>query len=198
MSRLSLICVASALFLAACDTGSAPDTQRPAEIGGDTGSAEAPKAPPPLPGKIVRAQAGTPLPDLTFKDPDGNTLALADLKGKPVLINLWATWCVPCRKEMPLLDNLADELGEDVKVLTVSQDRETRQPEVIAFFAEGNFRNLEQWLDPEAALTAQFAKAGLPTTILFDEEGREVFRVLGDYKWDSEDAIAAVREAVSK
>lgn len=186
MSRLSLICVASALFLAGCDTGSAPDTQRPS------------KEAPPLPGKIVRVQAGTPLPDLTFSDPEGNTLALADLKGKPVLINLWATWCAPCKREMPLLDNLADELGEDVKVLTVSQDRESRQSEVIAFFAERNFRNLEQWLDPDAALTGEFARAGLPATILFDAKGRELFRVLGEYKWDKPDTIAAVRGAIAE
>ncbi len=137
------------------------------------------------------------MPELRFEDAAGNTLALADLKGKPVLLNLWATWCAPCVVEMPLLDELATELGDEVKVLTISQD--IRGAEVVTpFFAERNFENLEPWLDPEADLAVQFTQGGLmPTTILFDAEGKELFRVAGDYEWNSEDAIAEIREAIS-
>lgn len=121
MSRLSLIVLTSTLLLAGCDRASAPDTQSESDT---AASAAAPdgEMPPPLPGQIVRVLAGTELPAMTLTDPQGKTLSTADLKGTPVLLNLWATWCVPCRKEMPMLDNLADELGDDVKVLTVSQD----------------------------------------------------------------------------
>jgi thiol-disulfide isomerase/thioredoxin len=201
MSRLSLICLSSALFIAGCDT--APDADTQSQTLGQTEEAAAPaasgKTPPPLPGQIVRIEAGTELPPVTLKDPDGKTLATADLKGTPVLLNLWATWCAPCKKEMPLLDALADELGEDVKVLTVSQDSAKNVDKVRAFFAEQKFRNLEQWLDPNSDLGVAFAGGRLlPTTILFDAEGKEIFRVAGDYAWDSEDAIAAVREAIAE
>ncbi|MEM8724387.1 MAG: TlpA disulfide reductase family protein [Pseudomonadota bacterium] len=193
MSRSLLIAFAPVLLLAGCDTAPEETSQR------DSASAapDAP-APPPLPGRIVRAQAGTEMPDLSFEDADGNTLALADLKGTPVLLNLWATWCAPCVVEMPLLDELATELGDEVKVLTISQD--IRGAEVVTpFFAERDFQNLEPWLDPDADLAVQFTQGGLmPTTILFDAEGKEVFRVAGDYEWNSEDAIAEIREALTE
>ena len=197
MVRVSLICLSSLLLLAGCDTGSEPANQSETDTAAGIASGE---GPPILPGQIMRTMAGTQLPqDLTFTDPDGKALAIADLKDTPILLNLWATWCVPCRKEMPLLDNLADELGDEVKVLTVSQDTEDAQPKVVEFFAQGGFRNLEQWLDPKNALGLEFAQSGLlPTTILFDGEGKELFRVAGDYEWDSEDAIAAIREAIAE
>ncbi len=193
MSRSLLIAFAPVLVLAGCDTAPEETSQRDSA----TASADAP-APPPLPGRIVRAQAGTELPEMTFQDPQGQSLSFADLKGTPVLLNLWATWCAPCRVEMPLLDELASVMGDDLKVLTISQD--IRGAEVVApFFAENSFENLEPWLDPEADLAAQFAQGGLmPTTILFDAEGKEVFRVAGDYEWNSEDAIAEIREALAK
>ena len=196
MSRISLTVAALALCLAGCDTA----TDETAQPQSDAATQGAPAgAPPPLPGQIVRTQAGTELPELTFSDPQGNTLSTTDLKGKPVLINLWATWCPPCVKEMPLLDELATQLGDEVRVLTVSQDSEDDAQKVVRFFAERDFENLEQWLDPKAQLGLQFAQSGLlPTTILFDAEGKELLRVAGDYDWASEDAIAAVREAIAE
>ncbi len=192
MSRSLLIIALSVFALAGCDTAPEETSQRESA----TPAADAP-APPPLPGRIVRAQAGTEMPELTFQDPEGNALELADLKGTPVLLNLWATWCAPCRVEMPLLDELASVMGDDLKVLTISQD--IRGAEVVApFFAQNDFENLEPWLDPDADLAVQFTQGGLmPTTILFDEEGKELFRVAGDYEWNSEDAIAEIREALA-
>ena len=199
MSRLSLIVLSSALLLAGCDTASAPEKQSETDTPAPSVSATGSELPPPLPGQIVRHLAGTELPQITLTDTDGNTLDTDDLKGTPVLLNLWATFCVPCKKEMPLLDSLADQLGDDVKVLTVSQDGEDDREKVVEFFEEGGFRNLETWLDPKADLGVEFAQGGLlPTTILFDAEGKEVFRVAGDYAWDSEDAIAAIREAIAE
>ncbi|MEM9500757.1 MAG: redoxin domain-containing protein [Pseudomonadota bacterium] len=198
MSRFSCILALSilspTLLLAGCDTASDETTQRTSEATADNGA----EAPPPLPGQIVRFKAGTEMPELTFEDTQGQTLALADLKGKPVLLNLWATWCAPCVVEMPLLDDLANELGDEVKVLTISQD--VRGAEVVEpFFAERSFENLEPWLDPDAELASRFTEGGLmPTTILFDAEGRELFRVAGDYEWNGEGAVAAISEAIAE
>ncbi|MEL6530790.1 MAG: TlpA disulfide reductase family protein [Pseudomonadota bacterium] len=193
MSRSLLILALSVFALAGCDTAPEESSQRESA----SSASDAPP-PPPLPGRIVRVQAGTELPEMTFQDPDGQSLSFAELKGTPILLNLWATWCAPCRVEMPLLDELAGVMGDDLKVLTISQD--IRGAEVVApFFAENSFENLEPWLDPNADLAAQFAQGGLmPTTILFDAEGKEVFRVAGDYEWNSEDAIAEIREALEK
>ena len=188
LSRLSLTLLVPAVFLAGCD--SEPDTavQQQERL-----------SPPkqPLIGQIDFARESTKLPDLAFSDPDGQRLELASLEGKPVLLNLWATWCVPCVVEMPALDNLADVMGDEAKVLTISQDM-TGAKAVEPFFAERDFRNLEPWLDESNVLSRQLGGELLPVTILFNSQGEEIFRVTGGYHWDSEEAIAAVREAIAK
>ncbi|MEM6828641.1 MAG: TlpA disulfide reductase family protein, partial [Pseudomonadota bacterium] len=154
-------------------------------------------APPPLPGRIVRFKAGEQIPAITVSDPDGNTLDLATI-GQPVLLNLWATWCAPCKVEMPLLDNLAGELEGEVRVLTVSQDIQGAE-KVVPFFEQEGFANLEPWMDTKTDLGVTLADGGLlPTTVLYDAKGVEVFRVAGDYEWDSEEAIAQIREALAE
>ncbi len=174
------------LLLAGCDR---PEGA-PAQPGAEAGEANAPSA------KVDRSQAGSPLPALQFKDPSGKTLDLAAQDG-PMLINLWATWCAPCVKEMPQLDALAGELDGEVKVLTVSQD--IRGGEVVTpFFAKGGYARLEPWLDPETQLAAQFTPEGvLPLTILFDARGREVLRVAGGYDWGSAEAARLIRDALA-
>ncbi|MEO0698128.1 MAG: TlpA disulfide reductase family protein [Pseudomonadota bacterium] len=192
MVRLSPVVLISALLLAACDSAPADEAQPEASAP----AAGAP-APPPLPGRIVRFKAGDTIPAISVVDPEGNTLALAEI-GEPVLLNLWATWCAPCKVEMPLLDNLAGELAGEVRVLTVSQDIQGAQ-KVVPFFEAEEFANLEPWLDTQTELGVQLADGGLlPTTILYDAHGVEVFRVAGDYEWDSEEAIAQIREALAK
>ncbi|WP_379922199.1 TlpA family protein disulfide reductase [Erythrobacter sp. R86502] len=147
-------------------------------------------------GLTTRQFAGTPIPDLQFSDPAGATLDLAATDG-PVLLNLWATWCAPCVKEMPQLDALAATLDGEVRVLTVSQD--LRGAEVVEpFFVKGGYARLEPWLDPDAVLSAQFTPEGaLPLTILYDARGREVLRVVGGYEWDTPAAAAMVRGALA-
>lgn len=146
-------------------------------------------------GLMTRQFAGTPIPAMAFVDAAGNTLDLAAQDG-PVLINLWATWCGPCVKEMPQLDALAGEMDGEVRVITVSQD--IRGAEVVTpFFAKGGYARLEPWLDPDATLSAQFTPEGaLPLTVLFDAKGKEVLRVAGGYEWDSSEAIAMIRDAL--
>jgi thiol-disulfide isomerase/thioredoxin len=183
----------AAITLAGCDSGVNEEVQETAA----SQEASAPPPPPQLPGQLVRAFAGTELPALTFEDPEGNTLDLSQID-QPVLVNLWATWCAPCVVEMPALDNLARELDGDLKVLTISQD--TRGAEVVTpFFEQRDFQYLEQWLDPENDLAVAFTDGGLlPVTILFDADGKELLRVAGGYEWDSEEAIAQVREALAE
>ena len=116
---------------------------------------------------------------------------------QPVLVNLWATWCVPCVVEMPALDRLAAEMDGEVKVLTISQDNRGAEV-VVPFFAQRDFQYLEQWLDPQNDLAVEFSDGGLlPVTVLFDADGKELLRVAGGYEWDSEEAIAQVREALA-
>ena len=145
---------------------------------------------------MTRQFAGTPIPDLQLRDPAGQELDLGAQDG-PVLLNLWATWCGPCVKEMPQLDALAAELEGEVRVITVSQD--LRGAEVVTpFFARAALKQLEPWLDPETALSAQFTPEGaLPLTILFDASGKEVLRVAGGYEWDSPEAAALIRESLA-
>lgn len=183
--RLSLTVLVPALLVAGCDRERSEPAQQQDELA-------APKQ--VLIGEIDYSLAGTRMPATTFRDPAGGELDTAELKGKPVLLNLWATWCAPCIIEMPMLDSLADTLGAEVKVLTISQDL-TGARVVEPFFAERGFRNLEPWLDEQSLLSRELGGDLLPVTILFDKEGEEVFRVTGGYHWDSEEAIAAVSEA---
>ncbi|MEL6737536.1 MAG: TlpA disulfide reductase family protein [Pseudomonadota bacterium] len=191
MVRFSPVVLISALLLGACDSAPADEAQPEASA-----PAAGVPAPPPLPGRIVRFKAGDTIPAISVVDPDGNTLELAKV-GEPVLLNLWATWCAPCKVEMPLLDNLAGELAGEVRVLTVSQDIQGAE-KVVPFFEAEGFANLEPWMDTKTELGVQLADGGLlPTTILYDANGVEVFRVAGDYEWDSEEAIAQIREALA-
>ncbi len=145
---------------------------------------------------MERKFAGTPIPAITVTDPAGKVLDLAAQDG-PVLVNLWATWCAPCVKEMPQLDRLAIELDGELRVITVSQD--IRGAEVVEpFFVKGGFARLEPWLDPETSLSAQFTPEGvLPLTILFDASGKEVLRVTGGYEWDSPEAAKLIRGSLA-
>ncbi|MFN3388255.1 MAG: TlpA family protein disulfide reductase, partial [Allosphingosinicella sp.] len=145
-------------------------------------------------GQLDRSQAGRPAPDAAFEDPDGEPARLADFRGKPVLLNLWATWCAPCIAEMPTLDALAAREGDRLEVLTVSQDLEGRET-VEAFFKERGYRNLETWLDPRMELMTALRVSTLPTTILYDAQGREVWRKAGIEDWTSPDAAALIAEA---
>jgi thiol-disulfide isomerase/thioredoxin len=139
--------------------------------------------------------AGRPAPDGAFKGADGRELALSDFAGRPLLVNLWATWCGPCKIEMPTLDALAELEAGEVTVIAVSQDLKGRKP-VQAFFANSNIVNLEPYVDPENRVWGAIGGAPkLPTTILYDSEGREVWRVVGGVEWDDAEISALLAEA---
>lgn len=139
-----------------------------------------------------------PIPEHEFMREDGITASLADFKGKVVLLNIWATWCGPCRHEMPTLDRLRTLLGgDDFDVVALSIDR--GDVEVVrSFFRETGIENLEIYID-HAGKTARALKvAGLPTTFLIDRYGRKAGMFVGPAEWDSPDAISFLRRHLAK
>ncbi len=179
-----------ALTLAGCDKqkaetpqGDVPRLQQPSTL---------PEASRPT-GRLDRSYAGTPAPEVIFQDPAGEAVTLADFRGRPLLLNLWATWCAPCIVEMPSLDALA-EREKDLKVLAVSQDFNGEE-KVDAFFADRAFKRLEPYLDPELLIMTDLRIGTLPTTILYDAEGREVWRMTGREDWTGARATGLIKEA---
>lgn len=139
-----------------------------------------------------------PLPDIAFQDGAGKPLKLSDWKGRVVLINLWATWCAPCRKEMPDLARLQKELGSDqFEVVAISVDRKGAEAS-SAFLKETGADNLKLYVEPTTAIVGELQSAGLPATILVDRQGREIGRLLGPADWASPEAQALVRAALAQ
>ena len=137
---------------------------------------------------FVFRKAPEELPEVKFLDAEGKERTLADWRGKVVLLNLWATWCLPCRKEMPALDRLQAEMGSDkFQVVAVSVDR-TGLAGARKFLDETKAGKLALYADPTARLATTLRAAGLPATLLLDAQGREIGRLLGPAEWDSDDA----------
>jgi len=142
---------------------------------------------------VDRSHKGTPARDAKFNYPDGNETSLAEFSGKPVLVNLWATWCAPCVKELPTLDRLAGDKG--IAVVAVSQDSGPHAS-VEAFLASHKIVNLAAYQDAKSRLSAAIGPdAVLPTTFLYDANGREVWRYVGDLDWTSPEAARLLAEA---
>ncbi len=133
-------------------------------------------------------------PQIAFEDPQGRPVNLAVFRGRPLLVNFWATWCGPCVVEMPSLDALAAREGDSLRILAVSQDLDGRQ-KVADFFAARNFTRLEPYLDPQMGLMTALRIDTLPTTILYDADGAEVWRMTGMADWHGERAARLLREA---
>ncbi|MFB2532826.1 TlpA family protein disulfide reductase [Paracoccus sp. p4-l81] len=132
--------------------------------------------------------------DTAVATADGGSVRLADFKGKPILLNFWATWCAPCRAEMPSLDRLQAELGDEIKVFTLATGRNA--PEAVTrFFDETGVTHLPKYLDPRQDIARAMGVFGLPVTVLLDAEGHEVGRLIGDAEWDTPEAIALIRRA---
>lgn len=150
---------------------------------------------------IVGKEPG-PLPDLSFVSPDGAPLTLASFKGKTVLLNLWATWCAPCRKEMPALDRLQAELGgPDFEVVSINIDqRGGDRP--AKFLDDIGVAKLVRYADASAKVFSDLkgvGKAfGMPTTILIDRSGCELANLAGPAEWASPDAVAVVKAALGR
>lgn len=141
---------------------------------------------------IHRESKGRPAPGTIFKDPDQKPVKLAAFAGKPILVNLWATWCAPCIKELPKLDQLAKSGG--VQVLAVSQDSGP-SASVKAFLQAHGIATLKAYQDPSMGISGALGAEVLPTSILFDSKGREVWRYVGDFDWTSGEAARLLAEA---
>lgn len=139
------------------------------------------------------------LPDLTFLGADGKPVKLSDFRGRTVLLNLWATWCVPCRKEMPALDQLARQAGDKFEVVAINLDTGDRQ-KPRRFLAEIGVAKLAYYEDPSTGVFQELKRLGrapgLPTSILIDGQGCEIGYLAGPAEWASADALALVRAAV--
>ena len=149
---------------------------------------------------LTMATAPLRLPDLAFEDAEGRPKKLSDWRGRTVLVNLWATWCLPCRKEMPALENLQTRLGgPNFEVVAVNID--TRDPEKPKnFLKEVNLTRLGYFSDQKAKvfqdLKAIGRALGMPTSVLVDGEGCEIATIAGPAEWDSEDAVKLITAAV--
>ena len=183
--RLILLLLMS-LAMAGCDRQNGTGQQGDAAVAG------------PVKG-VDRSKAGRPAPEVTFSDPDGGETSITDFEGHPTLVNLWATWCAPCVKELPTLDRLAELHDHDgtLAVVTVSQDR-APQSSVVAFLNRLKLPRLSSFHDPEMKLSAALGAEVLPTTILYDAQGREVWRYTGDLDWTGEEASKLLEEASAK
>jgi thiol-disulfide isomerase/thioredoxin len=156
-------------------------------------------------GEVAAVQvAATPRPmnELSFKAPDGSDTKLSSFRGRTVLLNLWATWCAPCRHEMPALDRLQAELGgPDFEVVAINIDQ--RNPDKpLAFLKDIGVSRLAHYTDPSARvfqdLRAASRALGMPTTILIDREGCELALLHGPADWASADALRLLRSALGR
>jgi thiol-disulfide isomerase/thioredoxin len=184
LAVLALLAGIAAAFLFAGLTARDPET--PAAVEDQAG------------GGFIRHTEPRTIPDIAFKDAEGQTVLLSDWRGHMVLLNLWATWCAPCKTEMPSLDRLQAKLGgKGVAVLALSTDR--GGPKLPAeFFDREGITHLKLYNDNtgEAAITMK--AAGLPLTAIVNEDGQEIARLVGPAQWDSPEMIARLEAMVAR
>lgn len=200
MSSRTVIACLLGLMVAGCDKQSpAPEQAANTSSGevssgevtsGEASGASAIEAPKPT-GAVDRSHKGEAAPLLPFTAMDGKSTSLADFRGRPVLVNLWATWCGPCVAEMPTLAATAQRLKGKVAVIAVAQDDMAK---VKPFLAGRKLDALPIYLDPKLTLSVHY-KANLPTTILYGADGKEVWRVTGGFDWAGAEASKLLAEA---
>ena len=188
------------------DNGQQPKTVSAVSGDGDDASASSKEsaASGPLAGLNKGAMAAfvvrptlLPLADFSFIDAEGNAKSLAEFQGKVVLLNIWATWCVPCREEMPMLDELQRELGgKDFEVVAVNIDK-GGPDKARDFLAETGAANLALYIDPPGKLFSTVKAVGMPTTLLIDRQGREIGRLVGPADWASAEAKRLIEAAIA-
>jgi thiol-disulfide isomerase/thioredoxin len=144
---------------------------------------------------LKRIEPPAPMPPAALVDASGAVHGLAEFAGKGLVINLWATWCVPCVAELPALAALAGRVKDGILVLPLSSDR-GGAPVVEAFYRKHGIEGLPVWLDPKGAAAQAWGARGIPTTLIIDRQGRERGRLEGAVDWASDAAPAAIRGLV--
>lgn len=186
-----VLLLASIVAVSGCDRQSAPASQPV----GNTVLSVSPQSPKASSYAIDRSHKGKPWPTFSFEAPNGDKVTLQSFKGRPVLVNLWATWCAPCIKELPSIEKLARREAEQLQVLAISQDMEGRKA-VDAWWQKQSFTLLQPYIDAKADFSFSLSGDGvLPVTILFDAWGAEVWRVTGPMEWDGAEAKALLKDA---
>ena len=151
---------------------------------------------PPLNGDMSTfdlSPSPNPAPDISFSDLSGNTLGLEDFRGQVLVVNYWATWCAPCLRELPSLERMQAAVDHpEFRLLAISIDREGVE-KVAPFLDENDFGGLPAYLDPSGQSAIDLEVFGMPTTIVFDRQGREIGRYTGATEWDEPEAVALIR-----
>ena len=209
-ARSLIVCfLPMAVLAGGCDRGSSGPVQANAAAGVDTdadaavanaaeplvSADEAAPGGPAADAGAVRpdfGHAGEPAPTTAFADGAGKPVTLAAFRGKPLLVNLWATWCAPCVAELPTLDALAKREAGALTVVAISQDLDPAK--AADFWAKRDLPSLALYTDPELKLSVTYS-ATLPTTVLYDSAGREIVRVTGGMDWAGPEAAALIAKA---
>ena len=187
---LAILAVLLAGSIAGCDREKQPDGQ--AGQGQANISAGQAKGLGQFEHIVDRSHKSEAAPTVTFRGPDDAPATLASFRGRPLLVNLWATWCAPCVAEMPTLDALAAKNGETMRVIAVAQD--LKGAEVVdPWFQKAGLKALQPYLDPENGLL-DAANSALPTSIYYDAEGHEIWRVIGAIDWQGKEAAVLLAE----
>jgi thiol-disulfide isomerase/thioredoxin len=147
-------------------------------------------------GEFVPSTQPFPAPAISLVDTNGQSVDLSELKGKLVIVNLWATWCEPCLREMPSLERLQSRLGERIAVLAVSEDRGGNKS-VEPFIAKLGLKSVKIYIDPKSEVGHAFGARGLPTSFLIDGEGKVFGRVEGAAEWDSPKILGVLQPFLS-
>jgi len=170
-------------------SGELADRTRSASISTEAGEAT---------GSLVIHDAPQAVPDLSFVDGDGREMSLADFHGRTILLNIWATWCVPCREEMPALDRLQAKLGgPGFEVVPLSIDRDGL-PKVKGFYDELGLEAMGIYLDDTGKAAYRLGAVGIPTTLLINPDGLETGRLVGPAEWDSSELVDLIQQQLEK
>ena len=148
--------------------------------------------------KKLNFTAPQPIVETAFLDEDGQPMTFEAFKGQYTVVNFWATWCAPCRKEMPTLEALDKAFeGKGLDVVTIATGRNPA-PAIDKFFSDIGVENLTKYLDPKQALARDMAVLGLPATVILNRDAQEIARLTGDAEWDAPEAIAILTALVEQ
>ncbi|KFI24921.1 TlpA family protein disulfide reductase [Paenirhodobacter enshiensis] len=148
--------------------------------------------------RLAVMETPLPVPDLPFTDETGAAHSMTEFHGKVVLLNFWATWCVPCRTEMPELDALQGAMaGPDFAVVTIASGRNP-QGQIARFFDQAGVTHLPRYQDESQRIARGMGVMGLPVSVLIDRDGHEIARLIGGADWSSPEARAVIKAAIAR